>query len=215
MRENVSGRSMIEMLGVLAIIGVLSSAGLVAYSKAMDKYRVNSIINSVNVIVNNTRRVFGYLDSRGYASLDFQVKSMSDTNYTNRKVADKVGLFPESIALNDYKNVYGGNIQFFVDGMYKADDGKAFVLEFYSIPREACIELVTQNWNANLGLIAMKVKGSADGYSIQTGAFAGNCNTQYKQGVGLFCAADFPISPEQAVTVCDYVKNNNISWKFY
>ena len=105
--------------------------------------------------------------------------------------------------------------QFFVDGMYKADDGKAFVLEFYSIPREACIELVTQNWNANLGLIAMKVKGSADGYSIQTGAFAGNCNTQYKQGVGLFCAADFPISPEQAVTVCDYVKNNNISWKFY
>ena len=32
-----SGRSMIEMLGVLAIIGVLSVGGIAGYSKAMQK----------------------------------------------------------------------------------------------------------------------------------------------------------------------------------
>lgn len=36
-----SGRSMIEMLGVLAIIGVLSIGGIAGYSKAMHKHKMN------------------------------------------------------------------------------------------------------------------------------------------------------------------------------
>ena len=35
------GRSMIEMLGVLAIIGVLSVGGIAGYSKAMQMYKLN------------------------------------------------------------------------------------------------------------------------------------------------------------------------------
>ena len=38
-----SGRSMIEMLGVLAIIGVLSVGGIAGYSKAMTKYRIHCV----------------------------------------------------------------------------------------------------------------------------------------------------------------------------
>ncbi|MGN1062818.1 MAG: hypothetical protein ACI4QM_00635, partial [Alphaproteobacteria bacterium] len=34
-----SGRTMTEMLGVLAVIGVLSIGGVAGYSYAMDKYR--------------------------------------------------------------------------------------------------------------------------------------------------------------------------------
>ena len=215
MKNNISGRSMIEMIGVLVVVGLLGAGALLAYGKAMDRYRVNTLINQVNQIVINTRNAFNLHDSRGYKSLAFQVKAMSDKNYDNRKIADKLGLFPESIVRNDYKNVYDGNIQYFVDGAFKNDDGKAFILELYSIPTEACIEIVTKNWQTGLGLIAMKVKGSADGYSIQSTAFQGNCKTQYKNGVGLFCAADFPITLAQAVTVCDYIKNNNISWKFF
>ena len=36
-KEEQNGRSMIEMLGVLAIIGVLSVGGIAGYSKAMMK----------------------------------------------------------------------------------------------------------------------------------------------------------------------------------
>ncbi len=42
---NDKGRSMVEMLGVLAIIGVLSAGGLAGYSKAMFKHRMNETIN--------------------------------------------------------------------------------------------------------------------------------------------------------------------------
>ena len=47
-RRTQFGRSMIEMLGVLAIIGVLSIGGLAGYSKAMRTNRVNNAIDYIN-----------------------------------------------------------------------------------------------------------------------------------------------------------------------
>lgn len=48
-RFDQSGRSMVEMLGTLAIIGVLSIGGIMGYSYAMDKYRANEVMNDVNL----------------------------------------------------------------------------------------------------------------------------------------------------------------------
>ena len=45
------GRSMIEMLGVLAIIGVLSVGGLAGYSKAMEKWKENRAINEYTYLM--------------------------------------------------------------------------------------------------------------------------------------------------------------------
>ena len=42
-----SGRSMVEMLGTLAIIGVLSVGGIAGYSYGMDKYKANQTINDI------------------------------------------------------------------------------------------------------------------------------------------------------------------------
>ena len=39
-----SGRSMVEMLGVLAIIGVLSVGGIAGYSLSMRRHRANQIV---------------------------------------------------------------------------------------------------------------------------------------------------------------------------
>lgn len=215
MKKNEIGRSMIEMLGVLAITGVLGVSSLGAYSKAMEKYKINKTVSQVSEIVQNTRNAFSFHNSKGYSALDFIVKSMSDANYTNRKIADKVKLFPGDISSKNYVHEFGGEIQYFADGLIKKDDGKAFILEYYGVPKEACIDLVTKDWNRNLGLVAMKVKSSVEAYSIQSDALLESCETKYKQGVGLFCAKDFPITPEQAVAVCNFERNNNISWKFY
>ena len=50
MRVNEQGRSMIEMLGVLAIVGVLSVGGIAGYSKAMAKFKTNKVIDQINTI---------------------------------------------------------------------------------------------------------------------------------------------------------------------
>ncbi len=47
------GRSMVEILGVLAVIGVLSAGGIYGYSFAMDKYRANDIVYEVNLRAND------------------------------------------------------------------------------------------------------------------------------------------------------------------
>ena len=47
------GRSMIEMLGVLAIIGVLSIGSIAGYTKAMEKYNINKLKDQFAVIMTN------------------------------------------------------------------------------------------------------------------------------------------------------------------
>ena len=46
-KTNETGRSMVEMLGVLAIIGVLSIGGIAGYTMAMNKYQANEIVNTI------------------------------------------------------------------------------------------------------------------------------------------------------------------------
>ena len=46
---NEYGRSMVEILGVLAVIGVLSIGGIQGYKYAMDKHRANDVVNEVNM----------------------------------------------------------------------------------------------------------------------------------------------------------------------
>ena len=54
-----SGRSMVEMLGVLAVVGVLSIGGITGYSYGMDKYRANETINEL------TTRALGLMQQIG------------------------------------------------------------------------------------------------------------------------------------------------------
>lgn len=43
--EKEQGRSMVEMLGVLAIIGVLSIGGIAGYTMAMNRHKANQILD--------------------------------------------------------------------------------------------------------------------------------------------------------------------------
>ncbi len=50
-KNNQYGRSMVEMLGVLAIIGVLSVGGIAGYSKAMFKYKFNKTMDIITHVI--------------------------------------------------------------------------------------------------------------------------------------------------------------------
>ncbi|MCI5634251.1 MAG: hypothetical protein MR350_02200 [Alphaproteobacteria bacterium] len=42
---------MLEMLGVLAIVGVLSVGGIAGYSKAIEKFKVNKLLGEYNNLI--------------------------------------------------------------------------------------------------------------------------------------------------------------------
>ncbi len=72
-----SGRSMVEMLGVLAVIGVLSIGGIAGYSYGMDKYRANQTINDISL------RTVDLLTqaSQGHPALSFAEWENEDSIY--------------------------------------------------------------------------------------------------------------------------------------
>ena len=80
-----TGRSMVEMLGVLAIIGVLSVGAIAGYSKAMMKYKLNQHAQAVNMLINNVLQIRGQLQ---FASNDY-------THYDT--LLYKMNLLPDGI----------------------------------------------------------------------------------------------------------------------
>ena len=132
--ENQNGRSMIEMLGVLAIIGVLSVGGIAGYSKAMMKYRVNKTIDQVSMISTNIRTLFG--------------PQGTFTGANNATVLEKAKVVPDEMVSKSgqtvsFNNAFGGTLTV---GVPSTD---SFTLTMTNIPESACITLLTQNWGDN------------------------------------------------------------------
>jgi len=55
-KRDQTGRSMVEMLGVLAIVGILSIGAIAGYNKAMMKYRLNKQAGQIAQLVNTVNR---------------------------------------------------------------------------------------------------------------------------------------------------------------
>ena len=85
-QTNPIGRSMIEMLGVLAIIGVLSVGGIAGYSKAMEKYKINKTIEQFNYLIQG---MLEHTDS-------LRDKSNSSRQYGLVDVVQALNLVPET-----------------------------------------------------------------------------------------------------------------------
>ncbi|MBQ8672148.1 MAG: hypothetical protein IJ525_06475 [Alphaproteobacteria bacterium] len=133
-RGSQYGRSMIEMLGVLAIIGVLSVGGIAGYSKAMTKYRINKTIEQITLIAGNVRAFFA--SQRSYEGLN------------NSDVIKKAKLVPEEMIEDrgeyiEIINAFGGSC--YLDTY---DNNKSFGFSCYGISEEACIELLSFDWSA-------------------------------------------------------------------
>lgn len=72
-KNNQLGRSMVEMLGVLAIIGVLSVTAIAGYRYAMEKYAANTLINELNLFAQDA--ISGYVDTDFQFSIENQLKA--------------------------------------------------------------------------------------------------------------------------------------------
>ncbi len=88
MRNNESGRSMVEMLGVLAIMGILSIGGIAGYTYAMNRLKANDIIDGVNkrAVALSTYTLLGTGVSATTLDAEF---------------ANKIGDFPVALAAAD------------------------------------------------------------------------------------------------------------------
>ncbi len=172
--ENETGRSMIEMLGVLAIIGVLSVGGIAGYSKAMMKYRINKTIEQITLIAGNVRAFWG--PQKNYIGVNcdcdasgcYGHSGVDAYGYTTHAlngcpIVKKAKIFPdEMITVTDGKimsitNPFGGGVVLDTADKSKIGDKQAFLIRYHNIPTEACIDIVTQDWkNINAENVAIQ-----------------------------------------------------------
>ena len=91
--KSENGRSMVEMLGVLAIIGVLSVGAISGYSKAMFKYKLNKQAESFSMLLNETIKLLPDLERHYGTNLQQQ--------YVLNNFFYKANLLPDGMS---YKN---------------------------------------------------------------------------------------------------------------
>ena len=92
------GRSMIEMLGVLAIVGVLSIGGIAGYSKAMNMYKINRWSAHYTELLANLQIAFSTTGTYGDKSEDL----------TNTVIS--AGLMPEGMVDANHKDIFGNRV---------------------------------------------------------------------------------------------------------
>ena len=62
---NQNGRSIPEMLGVLAIVGILSVGGIAGYGRAMMKYKLNKQLTQYTAIITGSYQLAQLRDAAG------------------------------------------------------------------------------------------------------------------------------------------------------
>lgn len=131
-KNNQMGRSMVEMLGVLAIIGVLSVGGIAGYSKAMEKFKLQKGLDQLQNIL-------------------FKVINLDNNQFTDDGTitAIRVGIIPVEM-LNGKTSTNATEI-YNVFNM-PVDINASYVR--YEIPSvSSCVYFVTQNWiGFNIGV---------------------------------------------------------------
>ena len=195
-KNEQSGRSMVEMLGVLAIIGVLSIGGISGYSKAMSKYRVNKTLDQISMLVMNIRSLFA-----------------SSVNYKGLGIgtAIQMGIIPGDMRIGDSEteiiNAYQGRV--FLEPGNSGGANRSFIVQYTGLTQEACVSIATADWGSQAGSGLVSI-GITSGTEKTTKATFNEDDT--------FKIEDMPIPLSDAAAKCDddtETAGNAIQWEYY
>ena len=223
-KTNESGRSMIEMLGVLAIIGVLSVGGIAGYSKAMNKFKTNKVADNVSMLVANIKTMYA------------QQNSFDGLTSTS---AVKMGLVPDELVAEypqdngdaTLTNAYNGSVEINASNSVgttagsNADDALSFNIVFTGLSKEACITLATNDWGSGFssGLIGMSVSKAAQTFKSDAGVTmgcSGTASADVANSPQIACPGGdtplpMPVAQAAAACKCDNGNTCSILWKYY
>ena len=181
------GRSMIEMLGVLAIIGVLSVGGIAGYSKAMETYKINKLKQAITEIVTNTRTL--------YASQNPQNKYQS----LNKDTAKDAGILTDEM-----QSILRESGDLYISGNYY-NSYKTFLIELSWISEKECVALATADWGttSSTGFYSLAISDYSHNYEEVIG-----CETTGENNFGsgnktyIARSGQLPLSPAIAAKYC-------------
>lgn len=211
-KNEQSGRSMVEMLGVLAIIGVLSIGGISGYSKAMAKFRVNKTLDQISMLVMNIRSLYS-------ANINYQ--GLTD------KIAIQMGIIPRDMLpsgkteadASSIINAYQGEVR--IGAADVGGTNRSFYIIYSGLTRDACVAIATADWGsqAGSGLQAIQIEGTANSTSKAATLMGNTACKKEATGAGAGCHLidNLPVILSQAAAECQNTSDggNEIRWDYY
>lgn len=210
-KMNENGRSMIEMLGVLAIIGVLSVGGFSLINKMQTSYTTNQVIDTAGDFANHiTKMVREYeLDNPG---AEHQA-SMNEYLCKAKAVPDS--LLEGGVTCSDYKeNPFSGINDVTYNVIYLTNGKASVTLQIGNVTEEMCMQMVTTNWGTpgTSGFIGLSV-GDISGEVVNTRKCSeGGVATSVAKVGDPICPA--PMGIGTAATACKSKNNNTVNLSF-
>lgn len=188
--EDQSGRSMIEMLGVLAIVGMLTVGGIMGYSSATSKLQLNNTTESIQMLTSNIRELFSAQPD--YAGLD--TTATAGAGVIEETVLINAGAVPDSLinaAATGFENAWGGGIDVVQAGTNNVD----FTVTIGAIPEEACTKLAVYPWG----------RSSASGFlAVDAGPTGSETNWDWPGTTNAL-----PVDVAGAASACNAAANGN------
>ena len=165
------GRSMVEMLGVLAIIGVLSVGAISGYSKAMLKYKLNKHAEAFSTLIANGVRFREYLHNYNYAE---ETHILDKIFYQLNLVPDGM-TYKGSKIYDNFNNVidilYDGTYYHFTTYLKKDDSGSGSNMTIDNENKQVCINIlnIARQFVNDVYYVHL-----TDGFGNKTGILYGN-----------------------------------------
>ena len=129
-----SGRSMIEMVGVLAIMGMLTAAAFALISLGINRQKQSRVTDDVVTIVSGVRTLLGDYDD--FSNID------NSTIFAAMSVSNK--------------NPYGGTYELSVN----TANPRQFIISINGLSKSDCEALITKAWTDSIGYISSEHKES-------------------------------------------------------
>ena len=197
------GRSMIEMLGVLAIIGVLSVGGIAGYSKAMTKFKTNTVLSQFSTIINNIQTLY------------IQQK---DFNNLNTETAIQMGIIPDEMIASDRLSAFDAlGDSLLIDNSQDAGvmDGNYFLFGVYLTSKESCLALAQSDWRTFNPLFVILENEEDETNSLAYCAPDFTACDQIREDYGISKIKQIPFSPADTALACSTCEDENCIFGMY
>ncbi len=197
-----SGRSMVEMLGVLAIIGVLSIGGIAGYSKAMEKYKLNKTIEEITTTAQNVRILCSAHNTCNWTpAID---------HISNADLIRKLQILPDNMwdkGSDSLTSPFGTEVNFRLSSTLAR-------ITYYKVPKNICTGLLSADWT-HTGLLSLGIANNNSGSVSGSPLYYSREHEKYAKELAESLGEPYnwlPIALDDISTFCNNVEFINFTF---
>ena len=190
--KSQSGRTMVEVLAVLSILGVLFTSVMMTVNSMYDKFKSSNIVTQIRDLrkgINNRYAALGI-----YTGLSSKI--LIDERLAPAQMAHGQKLL----------HSYQGEVKLAVGNT--GGTGRSYKITFPNLPYKNCVEPATINWEVEATATLVSISINKTTFTWQVNKTSASGVTQAASPTAL------PVTMGKASTACKTGNKNEITWEF-